>query len=151
VPVDLKAAVAAEASELIEKVLKLKYVQPPPKKPRFNYVIDVSHVEALIDEDAPMQRLSVKSTDQMSPAGVRSALGPSRWSLEDSREGDVLGYYKMPLDKVIARGDEDDPATGFARSIKCFLDGISIISLAVACGPECGDCMDARLVKEWWR
>jgi len=41
VPVDLKAAGTAEASELIEKVLKPKHVQPPPKKPRFNYVIDV--------------------------------------------------------------------------------------------------------------
>ena len=41
VQVDLKAAVTAEASELIEKVLKPKHVQPPPKKPRFNYVIDV--------------------------------------------------------------------------------------------------------------
>ena len=41
VPVDLKATVTTEASELIEKVLKPKHVQPPPKEPRFNYVIDV--------------------------------------------------------------------------------------------------------------
>jgi hypothetical protein len=41
VPVDLKATVTTGANEFIEKVLKPKYVQHPPKKPRFNYVIDV--------------------------------------------------------------------------------------------------------------
>jgi hypothetical protein len=41
VPVDLKAAVTTETGEFIEKVLKPKCVQPPPKEPRFNYVIDV--------------------------------------------------------------------------------------------------------------
>ena len=41
VPGDLKAAVVAKATELIESVLKPKHIQPPPKKPRFNYLIDV--------------------------------------------------------------------------------------------------------------
>lgn len=40
-PDDLKSAVEVEASELVEKVLKPKHVQPPPKTPRFNYIVDV--------------------------------------------------------------------------------------------------------------
>ena len=40
-PDDLKAAVEVQASELVEKVLKPRHVQPPPQEPRFNYVIDV--------------------------------------------------------------------------------------------------------------
>jgi len=36
----IKADVDAKATKLVEK-LKPKYVKPPPKKPRFNYIIDV--------------------------------------------------------------------------------------------------------------
>ena len=36
----LKAEIDAKAAKLVEK-LKPKYVQPPPKKPHFNYIIDV--------------------------------------------------------------------------------------------------------------
>ena len=36
----IKADVDAKATKLVEK-LKPKYVQPPPKEPRFNYIIDV--------------------------------------------------------------------------------------------------------------
>lgn len=38
----LKAQVDAKAKELVETVLKPRFVQPPPKKPRFNYIIDVT-------------------------------------------------------------------------------------------------------------
>ena len=41
VPDDLKAEVEAQASELVEKVLKPTHVQPPPKEPTFNYIIDL--------------------------------------------------------------------------------------------------------------
>ena len=41
VPDDLKAEVEAQASALVEKVLKPQHVQPPPKEPRFNYIIDL--------------------------------------------------------------------------------------------------------------
>jgi len=41
VPDDLKAKVEAQASELVEKVLKPRHVQPPPKEPKFNYIIDL--------------------------------------------------------------------------------------------------------------
>ena len=37
-----KAEVEKKASELVEAVLKPRYVKPKPKKPRFNYIIDVS-------------------------------------------------------------------------------------------------------------
>jgi len=36
----IKAEIDAKATELVEK-LKPKYIKPPPKKPRFNYIIDV--------------------------------------------------------------------------------------------------------------
>jgi hypothetical protein len=39
-PDKIKADVDAKATTLVEK-LRPKYVQPPPKKPRFNYIIDV--------------------------------------------------------------------------------------------------------------
>lgn len=37
-----KAQVDAKAKKLVETVLKPKFIQPPPKKPRFNYIIDVA-------------------------------------------------------------------------------------------------------------
>jgi hypothetical protein len=42
IPESLKALVEARAKELVETVLKPKFIQPPPKKPRFNYIIDVA-------------------------------------------------------------------------------------------------------------
>ncbi len=39
-PEKIKADVNAKAAKLVEK-LKPKYVKPPPKKPRFNYIIDL--------------------------------------------------------------------------------------------------------------
>ena len=42
IPEPLKAQVNAKAQELVEKVLKPKFIEPPPKKPRFNYIIDVA-------------------------------------------------------------------------------------------------------------
>jgi hypothetical protein len=41
VPDDLKAEVEVQASELVEKVLRPQHVQPPPKEPSFNYIIDL--------------------------------------------------------------------------------------------------------------
>jgi hypothetical protein len=42
IPDSLKAQVDAKAKELVETVLRPRFVQPPPKKPRFNYIIDVA-------------------------------------------------------------------------------------------------------------
>ncbi len=39
-PEKIKADLDAKATKLVEK-LKPKYVKPPPKKPQFNYIIDV--------------------------------------------------------------------------------------------------------------
>lgn len=36
-----KTEVEKKASELVESVLKPRYVRPKPKKPRFNYIIDM--------------------------------------------------------------------------------------------------------------
>ena len=40
-PEALKAEVTTRANELIETVLKSRYVQPPPENPRFNYIVDI--------------------------------------------------------------------------------------------------------------
>jgi hypothetical protein len=42
IPESLKALVAVRAKKLVETVLKPKFIQPPPKKPRFNYITDVA-------------------------------------------------------------------------------------------------------------
>jgi hypothetical protein len=41
VPDTLKAEVERKAHELVETSLKPTHVKPPPKSPRFNYIIDV--------------------------------------------------------------------------------------------------------------
>lgn len=38
----VKAEVERAFRELIDNTLKTKFIQPPPKKPQFNYVIDLS-------------------------------------------------------------------------------------------------------------
>src|ERR1700676_1150401 len=40
-PEALKMEVTTKANELIETVLKPKYVQPPPENPQFNYIVDI--------------------------------------------------------------------------------------------------------------
>lgn len=40
-PATLKAEVEGKAKELIETVLKPRYVMPPPKEEHFNYLIDI--------------------------------------------------------------------------------------------------------------
>jgi hypothetical protein len=42
IPAALKVQVDAKAKELVEAVLKPKLIKPPPKKPRFNYIIDMA-------------------------------------------------------------------------------------------------------------
>jgi hypothetical protein len=42
IPESLKALVDAKAKELVETVLQPKFIQLPPKNPRFNYIIDVA-------------------------------------------------------------------------------------------------------------
>ena len=41
VPDELKAEVAARADELVRDVLKPNHLKPPPKKPRWNHLIDI--------------------------------------------------------------------------------------------------------------
>jgi hypothetical protein len=41
VPDNLKAEVKAKADELVEKVLKPRYIQPPLKQSRWNYPTDI--------------------------------------------------------------------------------------------------------------
>lgn len=42
IPDALKFQVDAKAKKLVGAVLKPKFIQPPPKKPRFNYIIEVA-------------------------------------------------------------------------------------------------------------
>jgi len=41
VPDAVKAQVTAKADEIIETVFKPQYIKPPPKKARFNYIVDI--------------------------------------------------------------------------------------------------------------
>ena len=41
VPDDLKKEVQTRADDLVEKVLKPKNIKPPPKKPRWNYPVEL--------------------------------------------------------------------------------------------------------------
>jgi len=41
VPDAVKGQVTAKANEIIETLLKPQYLKPPPKKPRFNYIVDI--------------------------------------------------------------------------------------------------------------
>lgn len=41
VPVVLKQEVSAKGDRLVREHIKPTYVEPPPKKPRFNYLVDV--------------------------------------------------------------------------------------------------------------
>ncbi len=40
-PEALKMEVTTKANDLIERVLKPKYIQPPPENPQFNYIVDI--------------------------------------------------------------------------------------------------------------
>ena len=40
-PMTLKKEVQTKADDLVEKVLAPKYIKPPPKKPRWNYPIEL--------------------------------------------------------------------------------------------------------------
>src|SRR5947207_570357 len=40
-PEALKMEVTTRANELIDTVLKPKYIQPPPENPQFNYIVDI--------------------------------------------------------------------------------------------------------------
>ena len=41
VPDGVKVEVEAKAKELVEHVLKPKCIEPPPRNPRFNYIVDI--------------------------------------------------------------------------------------------------------------
>src|SRR5437764_5525380 len=40
-PEALKMEVTTKANELIQTVLKPRYIQPPPENPQFNYIVDI--------------------------------------------------------------------------------------------------------------
>jgi hypothetical protein len=40
-PESLKMEVTTKANELIETILKPKYIQPTPENPQFNYIVDI--------------------------------------------------------------------------------------------------------------
>lgn len=41
VPVEMQAEATARAQELVDQVLKPKYIEPPPKNPRYNHIVDI--------------------------------------------------------------------------------------------------------------
>jgi hypothetical protein len=41
VPADIQHEVQHRAQELIDSTFKPRYIQPPPQKPQFNYLVDI--------------------------------------------------------------------------------------------------------------
>jgi hypothetical protein len=41
IPDSIKNEITAQADEIVETVFKPRYVKPPPKNPRFNYIVDI--------------------------------------------------------------------------------------------------------------
>ena len=41
IPDSMKNEIKAKMDEIVETVFKPRYVKPPPKKPRFNYIVDI--------------------------------------------------------------------------------------------------------------
>jgi len=41
IPDAVKNKIKAKADEIVETMFKPPYVKPPPKKPRFNYIVDI--------------------------------------------------------------------------------------------------------------
>lgn len=40
-PEAMQAIIATKATQLVDQVLKPTYIQPPPEKARFNYIVDI--------------------------------------------------------------------------------------------------------------
>ncbi len=41
IPDSVRNKITAKADEIVEMVFKPQYIKPPPKKPRFNYIVDI--------------------------------------------------------------------------------------------------------------
>ena len=41
IPDSVRNKITTKANEIVETVFKPRYVKPPPKKPRFNYIVDI--------------------------------------------------------------------------------------------------------------
>ena len=41
IPDSVRNEITAKADEIVEMVFKPQYLKPPPKKPRFNYIVDI--------------------------------------------------------------------------------------------------------------
>jgi len=41
IPDSVKNKITAKADEIVETMFKPRYIKPPPKKPRFNYIVDI--------------------------------------------------------------------------------------------------------------
>jgi len=41
IPDSVKNKITAKADEIVQTVFKPRYVKPPPKNPRFNYIVDI--------------------------------------------------------------------------------------------------------------
>ena len=41
IPDSVRNEITAKADEIVQTVFKPRYVKPPPRKPRFNYIVDI--------------------------------------------------------------------------------------------------------------
>jgi hypothetical protein len=114
IPEALKAQVDAKAKKFVEAMMKPKFIQPPPKKPRFNYVIDVAakwHGSSLyfISTYACPGPTAISPTFEAKFARMEF-VGNSRFSLSFMRHTGkwVVLYDRLTLDECLD-AIRDDP------------------------------------------
>jgi hypothetical protein len=113
VPAALKAQATAKAEELVEAVLRPKFVQPPPKNPRFNYVIGVAakwHGSSLYFASTYACPGPVAISPTFESRFARMGyVGDDKFSLSFMRHTDkwVVLYDRLSLDECLGAIRED--------------------------------------------
>jgi hypothetical protein len=114
IPESLKSQVNAKAKQLVETVLKPKFIQPRSKKPRFNYIIDVAakwHGSSLyfVSTYACPGPTALSPTFEAKFARMEF-VGSGKFSLSFMRHNGkwVVLYDRLSLDECLA-AIEDDP------------------------------------------
>ena len=114
IPESLKSQVNAKAKQLVETVLKPKFIQPRSKKPRFNYIIDVAakwHGSSLyfVSTYACPGPTALSPTFEAKFARMEF-VGSGKFSLSFMRHNGkwVVLYDRLSLDECLD-AIEDDP------------------------------------------
>jgi hypothetical protein len=107
IPDTLKEQATVQVGKLVETVLKPKFIQRPPKKPRFNYIIDMAakwHGSSLfiVSTYACPGPNAVSPTFEIKFARMEF-LGNAKFSLAFRRHNDkwAVLYERLSLDECL--------------------------------------------------